>query len=315
MIISASRRTDIPAFYSEWFMDKIRAGHVLCRNPMNRKQVSKVNLSPDVVDCIVFWTKNPHNILKYLDELKDYNYYFQITISSYDKSIEPNVPLKSEILKTVKKLSNLIGFEKIIWRYDPIFYTKKFNLSYHVENFEKLAQALNGYTEKCVISFVDTYRKYERNMRNIDYFILNNEEVFEVSKRLSEISEKYNIKLESCAEKYDFSSSNIKHSKCIDDELISRIANKPIKVKKDKNQREECGCVTSIDIGTYNTCLHNCLYCYANENKDLVQKNHKKYKAHSAFIDGELKGDEKITERKVKSLFSDIEKEQMDLSL
>ena len=303
MIISASRRTDIPAFYSEWFMDKIRAGYVFCRNPMNRKQVAKISLSPDVVDCIVFWTKNPCNIIKYLNDLKDYNYYFQITITSYDKSIEPNVPFKKDIVKTVKRLSDLIGPEKVIWRYDPIFYSNEFNFSYHAENFEKIACALNGYTGKCVISFMDNYRKSIRNMRDIQYSILSHDEAFEIAERFVEIGTEYNMKLETCAEKYDFSALSIKHGKCIDGELISKIANNPLNVKKDKHQREECGCAESVDIGAYNTCPHNCLYCYANENKDLAEKNYKKHNPQSIFIDGELLGDEKITERKVKSLF------------
>ena len=303
MIISASRRTDIPAFYSEWFMDKIRAGHVFCRNPMNRKQVSKVSLSPDVVDCIVFWTKDPQNVIKYLNELKNYNYYFQITITSYDKSIESNVPFKRDIVKTVKRLSDLIGPEKIIWRYDPIFYSTELNFSYHAENFEKLVCALNGYTEKCIISFMDNYKKSIRNMRAVQYSILSRDEAFEIAERFMEIGAEYNMRLETCAEKYDFSSLGIKHGKCIDDELILKISNKTLEVKKDKYQREECGCVESIDIGAYNTCPHNCLYCYANENKDLAEKNYKKHNPQSTFIDGELIGDEKISERKVKSLF------------
>jgi DNA repair photolyase len=298
MIISASRRTDIPAFYSEWFMNRIRTGYVFSRNPVNRKQVSKINLSPEVVDCIVFWSKNPRNIIKHLPELKEYNYYFLITINPYDKSIEPNVPLKRNLISTVKRLSDLIGPEKIIWRYDPIFCTEKFNYSYHVKYFAETASALQGKTEKCIISFLDAYKKCERNMRNIEFRVLNTEEMFKIAEDISAIGLAHDIKIESCAEKCNLEPFNIKHAKCIDDELISRIAGKILKVKKDKNQRTECRCVESIDIGAYNTCPHNCLYCYANLNKELAQNNYKKHKPESELPDGALPDDAKITERK-----------------
>ncbi len=140
MILSASRRTDIPAFYSEWFFNRIKEGYLLVRNPMNIHQVNRINLSPQLVDCIVFWTKNPKPMLKRLDELKNYKYYFQFTLNSYDKTIEPNVPLKKDLIETFIKMSNLVGKEKLIWRYDPILLTNVFTKEYHYKWFEKLAQ-------------------------------------------------------------------------------------------------------------------------------------------------------------------------------
>ena len=165
MIISASRRTDIPAFYSDWFFNRIKEGYVLVRNPMNIHQVSKIKLSPDVVDCIVFWTKNPKPMLDKLDELKDYRYYFQFTLNSYSNDIEPNVPSKSEeIINTFKQLSDLIGRDRVIWRYDPIILSEKYTVQYHIKYFEKLSQILNGSFNKCVISFVDFYKKNARTL-------------------------------------------------------------------------------------------------------------------------------------------------------
>jgi DNA repair photolyase len=313
MIISASRRTDIPAFYSEWFMNRIKAGYVLVKNPFNKALVSKIPLNPELVDCIVFWSKNPENIIKYLPDLKEYNYYFQITLNSYDKSIEPDVPLKRDIIKTVIKLSDLIGKEKVIWRYDPIFYTEKFNYSYHVKYFEKIASSLKGKTEKCIISFMDLYKKCERNMRNINFHILDLEEVHKIAEGIVGVGKKHGIKIETCAEEFELEKFGIHHAQCIDGELISRIAGKTIKVSKDKNQRANCRCAESIDIGTYNTCPHNCIYCYANLNKKLVSENYKNYDPDSEFLDGELVPGAKVSGRKVKSCFIG-DKNQMKFS-
>ena len=303
MIISASRRTDIPAFYPEWFINRIKAGYVLVKNPMNERQVSKISLSPDVVDCIVFWTKNPDRIMKYLPFLEAYNYYFQITITSYDKSIEPDVLLKKDILETVKKLSDQIGPEKVIWRYDPIFYTEKFDYDWHLKYFEKIAAALKGRIEKCIISFLDLYKKCEKNMRGINYRLLNNDDIFRLAPELAAIAQGYAIKLESCAEELDLEAFGIKHAKCIDDDLIARIAGKAIKVSKDKNQRGACNCVQSIDIGAYNTCPHNCLYCYANLNKDLVKGNYSVHNPESEILCGNISANAVIRKREMRSFF------------
>jgi Domain of unknown function (DUF1848). len=160
MIISASRRTDIPAFYSEWFLNRIKAGFLIVRNPMNPKQLSRIVLTPDVVDCIVFWTKNPTPMLPKLDELKDYNYYFQFTLTGYGQDIERNLPSKKDVLiPAFLELSEKIGAHRVIWRYDPILINSKYSEEYHVSAFKQIAEALNGHTEKCVFSFVDRYRK------------------------------------------------------------------------------------------------------------------------------------------------------------
>lgn len=159
MILSVSRRTDIPAFYSDWFFNRLQAGFVDVRNPMNIHQISRIKISPDVVDCIVFWTKNPKKMLDRLDELSGYNYYFQFTINPYDKQIEHYVPQKSEVIATFQALSMKIGPEKVIWRYDPILLTNKIDVNYHIKYFNELAKRLNGYTNRCVISFVDLYKK------------------------------------------------------------------------------------------------------------------------------------------------------------
>lgn len=301
LILSVSRRTDIPAFYSSWFFNRVKEGFVLVRNPFNRKQVSKIKLSPDVIDCIVFWTKNPKRMIKRLDELEKYNYYFQFTLNSYDKTLEKSVPQKKYLIKTFIELSNKIGKNKVVWRYDPIILTDKFTKEYHYKWFEYLAKRLSPYTNKCVISFLDLYKKTERNLKGINLLPINEEDIFDIAENFSKIASKYNLILETCSEEVDLFKFNINHGKCIDDKLISSIVGTKLSIDKDSTQREACGCVKSIDIGAYNTCNHNCLYCYANFNRDMVEKNLQKHDRKSPLLFGKLEGDEKITDRKMES--------------
>lgn len=163
MIISASRRTDIPTYYSDWLLNRIKAGYVYVRNPMNVHQISKISLSPDVVDGIVFWTKNPIPMLDKLNALKDYMYYFQFTLNSYGVDVERNIPSKNNVIvPTFQRLSDLIGPDRVIWRYDPIFLSETYTTDYHIHYFEELAKRLSSYTKKCTISFLDFYRNTEK---------------------------------------------------------------------------------------------------------------------------------------------------------
>lgn len=305
MILSVSRRTDIPAFYSDWFFNRISEGYVLVRNPMNTKQVSKIKLSSETIECIVFWTKDPSQMLEKLNQIDAYKYYFQYTLNSYDKSLEPNVHEKKHLIDTFIKLSKSIGKERVIWRYDPIILTNKYNKAYHLKWFEYIAKRLSGYTEKCVISYLDLYKKTERNMKNIN--LVNNIEDFRIlSGELCKISKKYGIVMETCSESIDLAEYGIKHGKCIDTELISKITGINFEYFKDKNQREECGCAKSVDIGVYNTCKHGCLYCYANFNKEMVELNSTKHNPNSPLLIGELMGDEKIYTREYNEEISAI---------
>ena len=303
MIISASRRTDIPAFYSDWLFNRLKEGYVLVRNPLNAHQISKIKLTPDVVDCIVFWTKNPKPMINRLDELSDYNYYFQFTLNSYSTDIEPNVPSKDkEIIPTFKALSDKIGKERVVWRYDPILINQKYTIDYHFKYFRKLAELLDGKFEHCVISFVDYYRKNSTSYKENNISELEEQSVAEIAKGFAEISKKLGFTIKTCAEKYDLNRYGIVHGKCIDDEMISCIVGENIKVQKDKNQREECGCVESIDIGLYNTCPHGCKYCYANYSSKIVAENYQRFDPLSPLLCSTLSEKDKITERNVKSL-------------
>jgi len=306
MILSVSRRTDIPNYYSEWFCNRIKEGFLYVRNPMNAHQISKIDLSPEIVDGIVFWTKNPANMLKRLDELRDYKYCFQFTLTGYGKDIEPNLPSKREaLIPTFQKLSEKIGSERVIWRYDPILLNQRYVSEYHLKAFEEIAGNLKGYTRKVVISFIDLYAKTQRNTDGLNIKQMSNAETTEFARALSQIARSNQLVIETCAEQIDLQNIGIKHGSCIDKELIEKIVGYKLKAGKDKNQRRECGCIESVEVGTYNTCKNGCKYCYANFNDAKVKESVKLYDINSPLLCGNLELDDKITVRKVKSLKAD----------
>lgn len=302
MIISASRRTDIPSYYSEWFINRIKEGYVYVRNPMNIHQISKISLSPEVIDGIVFWTKNPIPMLSKLDALDGYMYYFQFTVNSYAQDIEPHVPNKNDvIIPAFRELSRKLGADRVIWRYDPILLTEKYTIDYHVKYFEEIAKRLSGYTKKCVISFVDMYRNTQGNMKEFGLLPLGTKEMLELAQRLVAIAEKYHITIESCAEKINLEQFGIAHGHCIDCDLFERLLGCKLDLDKDKNQREECGCMASIDIGMYNTCRNGCRYCYANYSAKTVDRLSSQHDPLSPLISGIVGPEDVIKERQVKS--------------
>ena len=302
MIISVSRRTDIPAFYADWFYNRLRAGYVLVRNPMNLHSVSKVRLTADVVDAFVFWTKNPLPMARRLDELAEYPYYFQFTLTGYGAEIEPGVPDKRRVLlPAFKDLAVRLGKKRVIWRYDPIFFSKKYTAEWHLACFEALAAELNNSTERCVISFMDSYRNTKRNAQQLDAVEIGSEELYDFAGQLARIAAKYGLKLQTCAESMDLMALGITPSACIDKALLEDIGGFKLDVKKDANQRAECCCAASIDIGSYNTCPGVCLYCYANYNAPLVQTNIAAHNKTSPLMSGTLTPQDVVTERKMKS--------------
>ena len=303
MILSASRRTDIPNYYSEWFINRVREGFLYVRNPMNARQVSRIDLSPEAVDCIVFWTKNPAQMIDKLGYLSDYTYYFQFTLTGYGKDIEPHLPDKrEELISTFRKLSEKTGKEKVIWRYDPILINKKYTAEYHLKAFEEMAGKLSGYTEKVIISFVDLYAKIQQNMRQLDIRQMTNEEIVSLAEKMAQIASRCNLIIETCAEKINLEHAGIRHGSCIDKKLIERLSGCKLRGEKDRNQRQECGCLESVDIGAYDTCLNGCKYCYANYNDDRVKEKVKLYDEKSPLLCGYITADDRITDRKVRSL-------------
>ncbi|SDF70442.1 DUF1848 domain-containing protein [Sporolituus thermophilus] len=271
MIISASRRTDIPAFYAEWFMNRIRANFCTVVNPFNRTQVSHVSLHPRDVDVIVFWTRNARPLLPYLAELsaRGYRYYFHYTLTGYPSLLEPYAPSVEQSMANFRELAGRIGADKLIWRYDPILVSDITDYEYHRRNFAGLAARLEGYTRRVVVSLADEYRKATNNFRKLtrqgitvrtDY---GGDAFAGLMICFSAIAREHGMEIFSCAEVYDLTPFGIFPGKCIDDKYLRAVFGIQVAAGKDKSQRPACGCVPSKDIGFYETCLHGCLYCYA----------------------------------------------------
>jgi len=308
MIINTGMRTDIPAFYSEWLMNRIREGFVYTRNPYYPNQVTKYSLNPNVVDCLAFCTKNPEPMLKYLDELDIYKQYWFVTITPYGKDIEPVVPDKHKVIESFKKLSNHIGTNSIGWRYDPIFIGSGFDVKRHIECFSKIAKELKGYTHDCTISFLDLYEKVKRNAPEIKP--PSREEQVELAKAFVKIGKENNIVIHSCCEKNFLAEYGVDCKGCMSQEIIEKGIGSKLNPPKRKNARVICNCLLGNDIGAYNTCGHLCKYCYANANSKLVRENMKKHIKTSPFLIGtQMPGDE-IHEAKQKS-WKDMSGKQM----
>ena len=267
MIISASRRTDIPALYSDWFFNRISAGFVYARNPMTARQVSRIPLNPEVVDGIVFWTKNPGPVIERLEELRDYPYYFQFTITPYGQDIEKNLPDKDRIVSIFCELSSRIGKERVVWRYDPILISEKYSLDYHRRAFDRLCDRLAPYTEKCTVSFLDVYRGMSSRISPLNIRPPSQEETEALAEHFGRRAREHGIYVDTCAESIDHEKYGISNGACIDIARFERIGNCRLDVPPDKNQRPKCGCAKSIDIGAYDTCKNGCVYCYADHNR------------------------------------------------
>lgn len=274
----------------------------MVRNPMNMHQVSRLSLSPEVIDCIVFWTKNPEKMMPRLHLLDKYMYYYQFTINPYDKQLERNVPKKAPIIDTFKRLSEKIGPKRMIWRYDPIIITKHITEEYHFNYFEALAAKLHNYTDKCIISFVDFYSKAQGNLKSIGAHEIKEQDKTRIALRFSEIAKTYSLKLETCAEDIDLFAYGIESSKCIDADLIESLLGVKLKTAKDRNQRELCCCAASVDIGAYNTCGHGCLYCYASYSRSVVSRNMAEYELASPLLCSKLTDEDIIKEKNSMSL-------------
>lgn len=306
MIISASRRTDIPAFYSDWFFNRIKERYVLVPNPYNSKMISRVSLDPAVVDCIVFWSKNPAPMLEKLDKLKDYNYYFQFTLNPYGPDIENHLPAISKRIDTFKRLSDRIGKEKVIWRYDPVLTNETYTPGFHKEKFAEIAYELKEHTEKCMLGFIDHYQHIRTAVSRFNIQPLLKADIEEMAVSFKKTVDTCSIQLDTCTVKVDLTHLGIPGGLCIDNQLVERIAGYPISVRKDKNQRDICRCAESIDIGTYESCLNGCIYCYAIKgNYNTVKYNLNKHDKNSPMLVGELQEDDIVKERLVKSLRND----------
>lgn len=284
MILQTGMRTDIPAFYSQWFINRIKAGYVLVRNPYNPSSVTRYEINPDVVDLIAFCTKNPAPMLKYMDVLKPYGQYWFVTITPYGKEIEPNVPAKRQVLEDFKTLSKFVGVDSIGWRYDPIFINDKYSIDFHIETFEQMARELSGYTKTCIISFIDLYKKVIKNFPQA--CMVEKEKRLKIGKAFAEIGRQYDIIIKACAEGDELAPYGVDCSGCLTQEVYETVLHTKLDMPKIKGQRNECACFFGNDIGAYDTCRHFCKYCYANTDYRAVLSNSKLHNPDSPFLIG-----------------------------
>lgn len=298
MILSASRRTDIPCFYAEWLMNRLRAGFVLTRNPMNPRQLFRVPLSPQTTDCIVFWTKDAQHMLPYLDELDamDCRYYFQFTLTPYDNRIERNLRAKSEIESTFRQLSTRLGRERVVWRYDPILLSGDITVDYHQKQFLRMCEKLAPYTDTVTVSFVDWYAK----LRNAGIRPPEEGEMAELAGFIGETAAACGLSVTACCER-DLSPYGIQKGSCIDRGRIEKIIGAPLDIRADRNQRAGCGCCESIDIGMYDSCANGCLYCYATKQHAAAQKRAAAHDPQSELLLGSIAAGETVIEKAVQS--------------
>ena len=299
MIINTGMRTDIPAFYADWFAGRLKAGFVLVRNPYNPHSITRYRLTPDVVDLIGFCTKNPTPMLPHMDLLRPYGQYWFVTITPYGRDIEPNVKDKHQTLDDFKKLSELVGVNSVGWRYDPIFITDKYSMEYHLRAFEKIAAALDGFTKTAVISFIDLYSKVKRNFPEARE--VTKEQRLFLGKEMVKIVAAHGMTLKPCAEGDELAPFGADCGGCMRIGDYEKAIGKKLNAPKKKGARAECACYLSCDIGAYNTCKHLCKYCYANAEPARVLAQSRRHDPTSPFLIGHYEKDDVINDVQQKS--------------
>ena len=307
VIVSASRATDIPAFFAKWFRNRLETGYLIWRNPFNTKQLQHISFKKTRI--FVFWSKNPKPLIQYLPEIeaRGIHYYFQFTLNDYEQEkLEPNVPPLAQRIETFKALSKRLGKKRVIWRYDPLILTNTISIDVLVDRIRSIACQLEGYAEKLVISFADIgiYRKVQNNLtrEDVPFREFTPPAMMELAERLQQHNQKWGFKIATCAESVLLDQYGIGHNRCIDDDLMIELFNDDSALMnflgyqpdlfagssrpylKDKGQRKECGCIVSKDIGMYDTCHHLCKYCYANTSRKAVENNLRKHDPNSESL-------------------------------
>ena len=299
MIINTGQRTDIPAFYAEWFATRLREGFVLVRNPYNPKRVARYRLNPDVVDIISFCTKNPEPMLQYMDLLRPFHQLWHVTITPYGKEIEPRVPDKRQVLDTFRRLSEQVGPECMVWRYDPIFISETYSVDRHIRAFAYMAEALEGYTHTAVISFIDLYEKTRRNFPEAKP--VREEEQLALGRAFVETGRQYGMTIRPCAEGDELQQFGADCSGCNTVFMYERALGQRLKVPGFAPARKACVCYLGGDIGAYNTCGHLCRYCYANYDAATVRMNMARHYPASPLLVGDLMPDDEVYDAKQES--------------
>ena len=294
MILFASGRTDIPAFYSNWFINRVKVGFVDVRNPFNQKLVSRIYFSD--VDLIMFCSKNPLPMINKLDTL-NVPVLFHVTITPYSKDVEPNIPDKRLIIEGVKKLSLVLGIDNVVVRYDPIFLSDKYNADYHIRAFDKLCKNLNGYVNKIIVSFMDEYKNVRSNKNILKYRAFTREDYKKIGEAFSKSAHDNGMSVQTCFEDEDLTQYGFVKGECLSHELAYILTGKKFKSSNVRKEKK-CECVQMVDIGDYNSCMHMCKYCYANYDEKAVSSNFERHDDNSSLLIGSIQRDDVIKVRK-----------------
>lgn len=299
MILNTGSRTDIPAFYSDWFYNRIREGDVLVRNPFYPTQITRYRLDPEVIDAMVFCTKNPSPMLDRLSLLSGFDTFWFVTITPYGREVEPYVPPKEEVIRSFQRLSGQVGKERISWRYDPIFIQGAYSVGCHIEQFRKMAEKLAGYTNQCVVSFIDLYEKTRRNFPGVRGVTEKEQE--ELIAAFAEIAGEQGLQIHLCCEDAGLVRERVDADGCMSKAVLEKALGCKLDVPKKKRAREACSCLLGADIGAYHTCGHGCRYCYANYDRETVERNRRLHRADSPLLIGEVGPEDVIRQAEQKS--------------
>ncbi len=303
MIINTGGRTDTVQYYSEWLLNRFKEGFVYSRNPFYPSIITQYELKPEIVDCVVFCSKNYEPILDRLKEITDkFNTYFFYTITAYENDIEPKVPCIEKSIETLLKLESIIGKNRIAWRYDPILLTQKYNIDYHINTFENMSKQLSNHINRCIFSFVEMYKKLSINMPELKP--MQEKDKIIIAKSIGEIAQKYNIYLQTCAAQYDFEKYGIHTSGCITLDILGEANHIKFKKLKHHGMRKNCNCIESRDIGFYDTCPNGCKYCYANSTPKKAEENYQLHNPNSPILFGTIKEGDIIQKGNQKSFIN-----------
>lgn len=303
MIINTGGRTDTVQYYTEWLLRRFSEGYVFSRNPLFPNKVTRYELTPDKVDCVVFCSKNYKPILPRLHEITDrFNTYFHYTITAYGKDIEPGVPTIEESMQTLIELSKQVGKQRIAWRYDPVLLTKEYTIKRHLETFERMAKVLSPYIDRCIFSFVEMYKKLEINMPEL--IPLSDEDRDALAQGLGGIANQYGIPIQTCGTNGDFTKYGIHASGCMTLDILGAANGIVFKNLKHKGMRQGCHCIESRDIGAYDTCMNGCKYCYANTKPQKARENYRLHDPASPLLLGQVKPEDTIIQGAQKSFLA-----------
>lgn len=300
MILNTGNRTDIPAYFSAWFYNRIKEGYVLSRSPYNPQMILKYRLDPKVVDAITFCTKNPGPMLKRLPEIQHFQQLWHVTITPYGRDIEPHVPDCDTVMEYFRQLSQVVGYKAMSWRYDPIFLSQKYTVEFHIEQFRRMAEYLSGYTKQCVVSFIDLYDKTQKNFPEARTVSMQDQR--RIIDAFDEIAGENHMQIHLCLEDAVLEREHVDAKGCYTQEVIeSAIGQRLLVPNVARNARRGCNCLLGSDIGAYNTCGHGCRYCYANYDMELVRANMRQHDPYSPLLIGHVMPGDEIHEVEQKS--------------